>query len=170
MANNNTCDRWPAENNPTAEAIGSTDNSPFERLATGTGKRREFLLLLSGAALAGVGALVACNDVVSGPTGATPPRVRDAGLANSSSSCVTSITPQRNNFPVFGGTGSFAVTAPTGCSWTAQSQCPTWIRITSGASGTGSGTVDYRVRSNPTDHQRRCAIVVDGVSHTVSQD
>jgi hypothetical protein len=36
------------------------------------------------------------------------------------------------------------VSAPAGCSWTASSHAP-WLIITSGASGSGNGTVTYTV-------------------------
>jgi len=37
-----------------------------------------------------------------------------------------------------------AVTAGGGCEWTAVSNAP-WLHVTSGASGTGNGTVAYLV-------------------------
>jgi hypothetical protein len=47
-----------------------------------------------------------------------------------------------------GGSDSFAITmSPSDCGWTAQSAV-NWVTITSGASGTGSGTVFYAVQAN----------------------
>ena len=36
-------------------------------------------------------------------------------------------------------TGTVNVTAAQGCAWTAVSNSPTWITVTSGAAGSGSG-------------------------------
>jgi uncharacterized protein (TIGR03437 family) len=46
-----------------------------------------------------------------------------------------------------GGTGTVGVTAGSGCTWQAASNA-SWITITSGASGTGNGTVGYSVAAN----------------------
>src|SRR3954447_5965209 len=56
--------------------------------------------------------------------------------------CTFGIDPAGLSFGLSGGTGSVAVTSPGGCSWTAVSG-PSWILITSGATGSGSGTVTF---------------------------
>jgi Glucose / Sorbosone dehydrogenase/Viral BACON domain/Putative binding domain, N-terminal len=58
--------------------------------------------------------------------------------------CTFAISPTRMSFPVNGGSGSVTVTADQGCPWTAVSNV-SWITITGGASGSGSGTVSYTV-------------------------
>ena len=50
-------------------------------------------------------------------------------------------------FSTSGGSGSITVTTQSGCAWSASSGV-SWITITSGSSGTGSGTVAYSVTSN----------------------
>jgi len=47
-----------------------------------------------------------------------------------------------------GGSMSANVTAPAGCNWTATSNVPAWITITSGSSGSGNGTVNFSVAAN----------------------
>jgi glucose/arabinose dehydrogenase len=59
-------------------------------------------------------------------------------------SCTFSISPVSATFQSAGGSGSVAVTAGAGCAWTAVSNA-SWISITSGANGTGNGTVQYSV-------------------------
>jgi len=59
-------------------------------------------------------------------------------------SCTYSISPARTDFGSAGGTGSVTVTAPTGCLWSATSNV-TWITVTGGAMGSGTGTVAYSV-------------------------
>lgn len=61
--------------------------------------------------------------------------------------CAYAIAPQSQDFPASGGTGSVALTTGNGCSWTAVSNV-SWIRITSGSSGAGSGAVGYTVDAN----------------------
>ncbi len=61
--------------------------------------------------------------------------------------CQYSIDPTTPTFGAAGGSGSVAVTASSGCEWTAVSVAP-WITINSGASGTGNGTVSYSVDQN----------------------
>ena len=58
--------------------------------------------------------------------------------------CTYAISPTRTTFGVDGGTASVTVTAPDGCPWTAASNA-TWMTITGGASGNGSGAVTYSV-------------------------
>ena len=65
-----------------------------------------------------------------------------------------------------GGTGAIAVTPADGCSWTATSNA-SWLTITSGGSGTGSGVVQYTV--TPTSTARSGAITVQGKTYTISQ-
>jgi hypothetical protein len=166
-------------NNQAGEAFVSAERSRFDRLASGGGKRRHFLSLVFGATLAGMGALMACSDIPSGPavTATALPTVRTAGLDDgafaspaSGSPCVTSVSPGRASFTNAGGTGSFTVNAPAGCAWDVENACPTWIRITSGATGTGPGTVTYAVRANATGVQRQCQLGLSGgINHRVSE-
>ncbi|MGE0884224.1 MAG: putative Ig domain-containing protein [Blastocatellales bacterium] len=72
-------------------------------------------------------------------------------------------------FAVQGGTDSVNVTAPGGCSWMATTNTP-WIVITSGASGSGNGTVNYLVTTNGTGSQRAGVMNIAGINYTVQQD
>ena len=60
------------------------------------------------------------------------------------------------------------VVAGLGCTWTAASQ-NSWITITSGATGTGSGTVVFTVARN-TGNDRTGSLTVAGITVTVRQD
>jgi hypothetical protein len=59
-------------------------------------------------------------------------------------SCTYTVSPSRATFTAQGGTGTVNVTTGTGCGWSAASS-ESWIVITSGATGSGSGTVSYSV-------------------------
>jgi hypothetical protein len=60
-----------------------------------------------------------------------------------------------------------AVTAGTGCSWTATENL-SWVSITSGASGTGNGAVNYSITEN-TGAARSGTITIAGQTFTISQ-
>jgi hypothetical protein len=70
------------------------------------------------------------------------------------------VTPSTVTFNASDGTSTAAVTAPTGCAWTASTSTP-WVTVTSGASGTGPGTVVFGVRGNSGPSRSGTAIVAD---------
>jgi hypothetical protein len=71
---------------------------------------------------------------------------------------------------VDGGTGTVGVVVRQGadCQWAAGSNV-SFVAVTSGASGTGSGTVTFRVAPNPTGAARSGTLVIAGMSFTVNQ-
>ena len=58
-----------------------------------------------------------------------------------------------------GGTGLTAVTAPAGCAWTGVSNNTSWLTVTSGASGSGNGTVAFSAAANADASARRDAYI-----------
>jgi glucose/arabinose dehydrogenase/uncharacterized protein YjdB len=85
-----------------------------------------------------------------------------------SSGCSITIAPTSVTVPVAGGSGNVAVTASGGaCAWTAVSN-RTWITVTSGASGTGSGSVGYTVAPR-VGGSRSGTITIGGKAFTVRQ-
>ncbi|PGH40489.1 MAG: hypothetical protein CRN43_02635, partial [Candidatus Nephrothrix sp. EaCA] len=75
---------------------------------------------------------------------------------------------------VAGGAGGGEITVTTGSSctssspWTAVSHAP-WIRITSGRSGAGNGTVVYSYEANTGAKARNGTIAIAGQTYTVTQ-
>ncbi len=90
-----------------------------------------------------------------------------ANYANYSNSCAYGISPTTATAAAPGGTASIAVTTQSACSWTASSNV-SWISLTSGGSGSGSGTVAYSVAPN-TGSARTGTITAAGQSLTVTQ-
>jgi hypothetical protein len=90
-------------------------------------------------------------------------------VTQAGASCTYSISPTSNSFPATDGSGTISVTAGTNCSWTAKSNS-SWITITSGASGTGNGSVGYKVSRNTTKKTRTGTITVAGKQFTVTQN
>jgi hypothetical protein len=81
--------------------------------------------------------------------------------------CSFNIDPAGQNFSSGGGDGSFNVSAGAGCAWTATAS-ESWVRITSGASGAGNGTVQFNVDPNG-GSARAASIAVGGRSFSVQQ-
>jgi len=61
--------------------------------------------------------------------------------------CSFRLEPGNASWPHEGGSGTFSVITPERCAWTARSNT-SWITLTSGQQGTGSGTVSYTVERN----------------------
>jgi hypothetical protein len=84
------------------------------------------------------------------------------------SACTYSISPTSGSFAASGGTGSVSVTTKTGCAWTAASAA-SWMTITSGGSGTGSGTVRYSLAANTTTSSLTAVSTIAGHAFTVTE-
>jgi hypothetical protein len=83
--------------------------------------------------------------------------------------CVYVVHPTVRPFRDNGGNGRFTVVTSDVCTWTATSNSP-WITIVSGfTSGTGTSRIRYTVGTNTTGATRTGAIIVNGVSHVVTQ-
>jgi hypothetical protein len=82
--------------------------------------------------------------------------------------CTLTLTSSSFSAIAPGGSSSVDVTASAGtCSWTAASN-NSWLTITSGASGTGSGTVNYSFATN-TAAARSGTLTIAGHTFTVNQ-
>jgi len=83
--------------------------------------------------------------------------------------CTYTLDRTSQSIGATGGAASVAVTATgSSCTWTASSNAP-WISITSGASGSGNGSVGFSVAAN-TGAARSGTITIAGQTFTVSQD
>jgi outer membrane protein assembly factor BamB len=81
--------------------------------------------------------------------------------------CVTSLSSNSQNFTNAAATGSVNVTASGTCNWNAVST-ESFVTITSGASGSGNGTVNFSIASN-NGPQRTARIVVGGQVFNIVQ-
>ena len=84
--------------------------------------------------------------------------------------CAYWISSGNASFGRNGGSGIVNVTAtPTGCAWTAVSNA-SWLRVNSGANGTGNGTVSYVVQKyTGKTNSRTGKILIAGFTFTVTQ-
>jgi hypothetical protein len=92
-----------------------------------------------------------------------PVAVRQDGAG----ACTYDISPGSAAFNKDAATGSFAVTAPGHCAWSATSSA-SWLVVASGQA-TGNGTVAYSVERNRDIAQRTATIAVGDRTFTVTQ-
>ncbi len=81
--------------------------------------------------------------------------------------CTYAVSTSSQSFGASGGAGSVRVTTQSGCAWSASTGA-SWISISSGASGTGSGTVRYVVRAN-SGPARTAGMTIAGQVFTVTE-
>ncbi len=90
-----------------------------------------------------------------------------SGVQNNS--CSYSIPTTSVSLSCLGGTAGDSVTTQSGCPWTAVSNTP-WINVVSGATGTGSGTVEYSVQQNDASSSRTGTLTIAGKTLAVTQN
>ena len=81
--------------------------------------------------------------------------------------CIYSISPTSARIAETGGTGTVTVSAGIGCAWTASSNAG-WVGVTSGANGSGNGSVGFSVAAN-TGGARSGTLTIAGQAFTVTQ-
>lgn len=82
--------------------------------------------------------------------------------------CTYSLSESSQSVPVGGGGNSVNITTQPGCNW-AVAEGEGWLTVTSGASGTGSGTVTYSVTANSICGARSGEASIGGQLLTVNQ-
>jgi hypothetical protein len=80
--------------------------------------------------------------------------------------CDYRISPVTQSYPNTGGRGNIGISTTAACSWTAASSMP-WVTVSSGASGSGLGTVTYSVAPNTLNDSRTAALTVGGIQFAV---
>jgi len=83
----------------------------------------------------------------------------------SATNCTFSLSQTSQSFGASGGSNSFTVTTGAGCAWSAVSNA-TWI--TTNSTGSGTGTVNFIVASNP-GSARSGTITINNQTFTVNQ-
>ena len=130
-----------------------------------------WITVTSGATGTGNGSVtftVAANSVASPRTGTLTVAGQTFTVTEDAAACSYSIMPTSQNVVAAGGSGSTTVTAGAGCAWTAVAN-DSWITVTSGASGTGGGSVNFSVDPNA-GAARTGTLTIAGETFTVNQD
>ena len=84
------------------------------------------------------------------------------------SSCTYSLSASSQTIASGAASGSVNVLTTAGCSWTANSNA-SWISVSSGATGTGSGPVGFAVQANTTGTARTGTLTIAGKTFTITQ-
>ena len=82
--------------------------------------------------------------------------------------CVITISPGSASYRKDAATGSFAVNTSDSCQWSAVSSA-SWLAVTGGSPGTGSGTVSYSLERNRDIADRTATIAVGNQTFAVNQ-
>jgi hypothetical protein len=133
---------------------------------------RAWLTITAGANSTGPGNVrvsVSVNPGVTGRTGTLTiagqevPAQQDAQPA-----CTVSIAPVSASHGADAAAGTVTVIAPSYCPWSAVSSA-SWLRVTSGSTGQGNGTVAYAAEANRDTASRTATIVINEQTFTVNQ-
>jgi hypothetical protein len=163
--------------NPSSQSIGAAGGvGATVAIATSAGctwtttSNDTWITVLTGSNGNGPGAVtfrVAANT--GAPRTGTLTAAGRTFTVNQASGCTFSINPTKQSIDNDGGAGTpVQVTSGTGCAWTAKSN-DSWITVTSGATGTGNGTVRFTVASND-GKKRTGTLTIAGNPFTVDQD
>jgi hypothetical protein len=127
-----------------------------------------WLTVTSGASGTGNGAVNFTAAANSGP--ARTDTITIAGqtfTVNQANGCAYQINPTSQSIGSAGAGSAVGVSTADGCAWTA-STATTWLAVTSGASGTGSGAVTFTAAAN-SGPPRNGTITIAGQTFTVTQ-
>ena len=139
---------WTAQSNASWITITSGAN--------GSGNGTATFSVASNGGLARTGTLTVASRTI------TVTQVRDPAT------CRYTLSPSGGSFAHPGGAASMSVSTDSDCSWNSTASAP-WISITSGASGTGNGSVTYSVASNAGGLARSGTITVGFTTVPVTQ-
>jgi hypothetical protein len=85
-----------------------------------------------------------------------------------STACSYDLSPASGDFTKDGGSGSFTVTAPADCSWTATSSAP-WLVVSGSVQGSGTNVLSYTVSRHTDIPECSAVISVADRRYTVRQ-
>lgn len=140
-------------------AWSTTQVDTWISLASGTG---------TGTGSGSVNLNFAANPNSSSRTGTMTIAGQTLTVNQTGVNCLFSLSSSSASFSSSGGTASFGVVAPTGCTWNADTG-PSWISPTSPTAGSGNGTVSLSIAANSTVSARQANVLVGGQSFSVVQ-
>ena len=131
-----------------------------------------FITITSGSTGSGNGTvsyIVAVNTNTISQTGSMTVAGQTYTITEAAAVCNVSAASTSANFSAAGGSSNVVVTANgTNCAWTAVSN-NSFITITSGASGSGNGTVSYTVAANTSSSALTGTVTIAGQTFTVTE-
>ena len=154
-----------------AGGTGSTNVTSPTGCPWTAGSNNAWITVTSGATGGGngsVGFSVAANTATSTRTGTLTVAGQTYTVTQAGAACTFAISSNSLSVAAAGGTGSTNVTSSTGCPWSAGSN-NAWITVTSGATGSGNGSMGFSVAANTATIGRTGTLTVAGQTFTVNQ-
>ncbi len=162
---------------PTVASLGPSASTNTVTVSSSTGcawtasESASWITITSGASGSGNGTVtysVTANPTITARNAVMTIAGQSFDVTQAGQTCTYTLTPAGASVPATATTGTVDVAALGGCAWTATSSDP-WVTITSGASGSGNGTVGYSVAANTTTSPRTGTLTIGGQPFTITQ-
>ena len=162
---------------PTTFSVGSLASQRTLSVITGTScswtavSAVSWITVTSGATGSSIGAvtfMVQQNPTGAPRTGTLTIAGQTVSVTQEAGTCSYSVTPTSFTVDPVAGTRTVSVVAGTQCGWSSTPQA-TWISVTSGASGSGSGAVTFEVEANFASSPRTGVLSIGGQTVTITQ-
>ncbi len=137
----------------------AVSNSPWITVTSGAGPNT------SGNG--GVGFLVPANTSTAPRTGSLAIAGKTVNVTQAGT-CDVTLAPTSVSAGAGASTGLVGLATGTSCPWTAASSAG-WLTVTSGANGTGNGTVGYSIAANTGTAARSASLTIGGRQFSVNQ-
>jgi Putative binding domain, N-terminal/Viral BACON domain len=156
------------QNVPAAGATGTVNVATSSGCTWNAASNASWLSITSGSSGSGNGTVGFTAAALSGPARSGTLTIADKTFTVSQSDgCTFNIASDQTTVASGGGTATVAVTSQGGCAWTSTSNAP-WIRVTSGATGNGNGSVQLAIDPN-TAAGRVGTVTIAGRTFTITQ-
>ncbi len=149
---------------------GSVDVSTTSACAWTASSNAAWITITSGGSGTGNGSVryLVLPNIGGSRTGTLTIAGQTFTVTQAALACEYSITPTGQKVDAGAGSGTVAVSAGSTCTWSAVSNDP-WITVTSGATGTGNGTVNFGYSANTGNRVRRGTLTVAGIAAIIEQ-
>jgi BACON domain-containing protein/putative Ig domain-containing protein/all-beta uncharacterized protein len=111
---------------------------------------------------------VAADGSVAGRTATLTIAGQSITLSQGGRACTFSLQSSSGTVPAGGGSGSVGVLTPPSCGWSAETNTPAWLSVSSPGS-VGSGDVPFTTLPNTAASPRTGTLTIAGLTYTVAQ-
>jgi hypothetical protein len=108
------------------------------------------------------------NSTSSALLGSVTIAGQSVNISQTGVTCGYSLRSSSGTVPASGGAGSVGVVAANGCTWTAVSNNPSWLTITSSGSS-GTGEVQFVAQPNSSSSPQTGTLTIAGLTYTVTE-
>lgn len=155
----------PAGGVDNVTVTASLDNCTWQAVTSSS-----WIAITSTTSFTGSGTVSYSYPVNSGPTRTDSIILGGKPLSVSQSGCTYTLSPTSQSFAYSGGNGSVSISpSSSSCTWDATNSS-SWISLTSGTSGAGSGAVGYSVAANTASSIRTANLTIAGQTFSITQE